>query len=169
MLCCCSQPWVPGAGRQRRRRGGPDWSARGAQGFPARSGLGLAGELSRAGAGEELGAAWASYRVAEGAPALRRAHPHPAILLGTGLFCTRGECACVSDRVKVCVCECWGVRESEPPAALVGGGRICLAAGPSRAWRRLQLPITSFLQVCMPALTSREAGRTRRRCVGGFW
>lgn len=124
--------------------------------------------MPRAGAGEELGAAWASYGVAEGAPALRSARPHPATLLGTGLFCTRGECVCVSDRVKVCACECRGGRESEPQAALVGGGRICLAAGPSRARQRLQLPITSF-QVCTPALTSREAGPTRRRCVGGFW
>lgn len=168
MLCSSSQPWVPGAGRQRWRRRGPGWSARGAQGFPARSSLGLGGGLWRAGAGEEFGAAWASDRATEGAPAIRRARPHPATLQGTGLFCTWGECVCVSDRVKVCACECPGVRESEPGAARVGGGRICFAAGPSRALAAAPTPAASF-QFCTPPLTSPEAGPARRRCVGGFW
>lgn len=66
----------------------------------------------RAGARKELGAAFlASYGTAEGAYGFRRAHPHPTTLRGTSLFCTRGECVCVSDRVKVCACVCLVVQE----------------------------------------------------------
>lgn len=75
---------------------------------------------------------------------------------------------CVSDRVKVCACECPGVRESEPGATPVGAGRICFAAGPSRALAAAATPAASC-QFCPPALTSVQADAARRRCVGGFW
>lgn len=40
--------------------------------------------------------ALASYQVAKGALALRRAHPNPATLQGIGLFCVPGDCVRVS-------------------------------------------------------------------------